>query len=441
MTTRDSFGRDLSRWLHEDAAHRVSDHLGEVLVRTVATRQRPWWSSPERWLPVQTTLRLAPVPRVPVLLLVTAALVVAIAAAAAFVGSRPRPAPVVGIAQNGPVVYSENGDLFRFDPSTGETVALVTGPENDIGPRFSRDGLSIAFARRSWPTTDTVFVANADGSGLRQVAGPLPGLKAADWSPDNSQLALVTPSAYGTIMIANADGSGARRLVAGSVDGIDTIDNFALWLGPTGDELLFRGTEGGVAGLYVIGADGSAAPRLVTDELPSTRDTFQHPAVSLDGSKVAYESFEQSDWQPAIGERTAGWDGMLAQLHVLDLATGMDVVVPPPTDPLVASQPVDSFAPVFSADGRSLVFLRDRSDGQMELGIAPADGSHAGTSLGPVKPWHEEWPTFSFTPDGSQVIVAYADENVAHLLPVDGGAGTTIPKDATGIPSMQRQAP
>ena len=54
MTTRDTFGRDLSRWLHEDAEHRVSDHLGEVLVRTAATRQRPWWSSPERWLPMDS---------------------------------------------------------------------------------------------------------------------------------------------------------------------------------------------------------------------------------------------------------------------------------------------------------------------------------------------------------------------------------------------------
>ena len=55
MTTRDAFGRDLSVWLHEEGEHRVPDHLSEVLVQTVATRQRPWWTSLERWLPVELT--------------------------------------------------------------------------------------------------------------------------------------------------------------------------------------------------------------------------------------------------------------------------------------------------------------------------------------------------------------------------------------------------
>ena len=50
------------RWLHEDAEHRVPDHLDAVLRRTQTERQRPAWSSLERWLPVQTTLRLAPGP-------------------------------------------------------------------------------------------------------------------------------------------------------------------------------------------------------------------------------------------------------------------------------------------------------------------------------------------------------------------------------------------
>ncbi len=64
MNTSDSFDRTVSEWLHADAEHRVPDHLDAVLRRTRTERQRPAWSSLERWLPVQTTLRLAPVPRV-----------------------------------------------------------------------------------------------------------------------------------------------------------------------------------------------------------------------------------------------------------------------------------------------------------------------------------------------------------------------------------------
>lgn len=47
----DTFGRDLERWLRDEGERRVPDHLGEVLVRTAATRQRPWWSSPEGGFP------------------------------------------------------------------------------------------------------------------------------------------------------------------------------------------------------------------------------------------------------------------------------------------------------------------------------------------------------------------------------------------------------
>ena len=57
MTTNDSFDRRLSSWLERDAAGHVPDHLDEVLLHTAATRQRPWWSSPERWLPMDLTTR------------------------------------------------------------------------------------------------------------------------------------------------------------------------------------------------------------------------------------------------------------------------------------------------------------------------------------------------------------------------------------------------
>ena len=47
MTTNDEFERQLAGWLVDDSGHRVPEHLGEVLLHTVATRQRPWWSMVE----------------------------------------------------------------------------------------------------------------------------------------------------------------------------------------------------------------------------------------------------------------------------------------------------------------------------------------------------------------------------------------------------------
>ena len=64
MTARDDFNGIVSDWLDDQAGRGAPDYLDEVLARTTRTRQRPAWSSLERWLPVQTTLRFIPVPRV-----------------------------------------------------------------------------------------------------------------------------------------------------------------------------------------------------------------------------------------------------------------------------------------------------------------------------------------------------------------------------------------
>ena len=85
----DGFDRTVSDWLDVQAGRGSPDYLDETLARTTRTRQRPWWASPERWLPVQTTLRLAPAPRVAWLLAVLA-LVIALGAAVLVIGSRHR---------------------------------------------------------------------------------------------------------------------------------------------------------------------------------------------------------------------------------------------------------------------------------------------------------------------------------------------------------------
>ena len=57
MNPSDAFDRHVSDWLHADAEHRVPEHLDAVLRRTRTERQRPAWSSLERWLPMDTLSR------------------------------------------------------------------------------------------------------------------------------------------------------------------------------------------------------------------------------------------------------------------------------------------------------------------------------------------------------------------------------------------------
>ena len=79
-------------------------YLDEVLASTARAPQRPWWSSPERWLPVDLTMRRprrpAIRPRV-IALLVLLALLVASIAAYPPSRTRHRLPPPFGLAQNG----------------------------------------------------------------------------------------------------------------------------------------------------------------------------------------------------------------------------------------------------------------------------------------------------------------------------------------------------
>src|SRR4029079_3822350 len=148
--TEDRFARNLSAWLAEDGAPRVAAHLAEVLVHSAATRQRPWWSSPERWLPVDTTLRPRPFNLPSAGRVLNVALLVLLAAAIAVfaIGSQQhRLPPPFGLARNGPLVTSQDGDIYAVAQVAAVERLLVGGDGYDFSPMYSRDGTKLVFLR------------------------------------------------------------------------------------------------------------------------------------------------------------------------------------------------------------------------------------------------------------------------------------------------------
>ena len=218
MTANRDFERQLSEWLREDSARRVPDHLGEVLVHTVATRQRAWWSSPRRWLPIDVTTPRAPL--IPSgswrpILLVVAVLVLVATLVVLAVGSPRRLPPPFGLARNGLVVASSNGDIVSVDPRTGATSPLITDPAFDFGPTFSRDGTKFVFLH-SVASGQVLIVADPDGGHPRAIIPRVDGIDWLDWSPDGQQIAFLTAvSGRGEINVVNVDGSGSIRLDVG----------------------------------------------------------------------------------------------------------------------------------------------------------------------------------------------------------------------------------
>jgi TolB protein len=108
-------------------------------------------------------------------------------------------------------------DVHVMDANGGELRRLTTDPANGMYPSWSPDATRIAFM--SWRNGRTeIFVMNADGSNQQVVVSMTAG-DAIDprWSPDGSRVAFVhLPGGMSgearSIWVANADGSGLTQL-------------------------------------------------------------------------------------------------------------------------------------------------------------------------------------------------------------------------------------
>src|SRR5947207_10327745 len=136
----------------------------------------------------------------------------------------------VGLAVGGASTASErtfeggNGLIaFTRVTAAGTSIAVVepdrsgfrTLIANAQQPAWSPDGHSIAFVRRSEQGDWDIFIANADGSGVRELVHPGRDDFQPAWSPDGSQLAYddyARGRDLGQIDVVKVEGSGRRKL-------------------------------------------------------------------------------------------------------------------------------------------------------------------------------------------------------------------------------------
>jgi hypothetical protein len=411
MTTG-SFDRRLTAWLEEDALGRVPDHLTEVLVVTRATRQRPAWSSPERWLPVDLTFRPAPFGAghlgrlaIALALLLAAALVAYLVAG----GLRARvPAPY-GLAQNGALASWRDGDIHAAGPDGVDRV-LVGGPAVDLAPLFSRDGTKLMFLREAQGAV-TVMLADADGSDVRPISGPLVGLDWFEWSPAGDAIAAVHDGPENRRVVSILDPAGATSVR--TLELPFSVDNNVDWLPPDGRELILTGRDRPgdsflptVYGVRLDGAFREIAPRAAQPAY------YQELRVSADGRVAVFGAFEPLPGSPASDRA--------ARIHVLDLATGRDRMIDfgPGADELSAA---------ISPDGRRIAFITDcvgdcPGGTPAQVMVANIDGTGA-VAVG--RPYEFRGaPTLLWSPDGQQLALIQPDET-SYLLRADGPGDMT----------------
>jgi Tol biopolymer transport system component len=409
MTTNERLERTMSAWLRDDADFRVPDHLDEVLAVTRDTRQRPAWSSLERWLPVDTTFRPRPftVPSAARIIAVAALLLLILAIALLAVGSRQRLPEPFGIARNGIFLTSRDGDLFAIDPTSAESRQLAVGEGFDFSPIFSRDGTKFTFLRSDGPLTEpailTLYVADADGSRARALTPPTKSLDWFDWSPDGTRVAYM---ATGNLYVVDLAGGAPRQL-----RGVGRV-HFPTWLPPDGREILFR-RETISPAIFAVSPDGIGQPRAVSRTPANNEFDYQGIALSPDGKHVTFTRWEAgTPWVPRV--------------YAVDVATGDERQFP--TLPGTGQR---GNAP-YSPDGKLVAYARVYPEGRYEIVVADADGSGKERTVGPKKPGPTDGSSidasWAFTPDGKALLVRYGgdEQGTTHLLPLDGTPASTI---------------
>ena len=175
--------------------------------------------------------------------------------------------------------------------------------------------------------------------------------------------------------------------------------------------------------------DGSGKRRPLSTTPANNEFDYQSIAVSPDGKHVTFTRWDSTrTWVPGV--------------YALDIATGEEMRFP-----TLAGTGQRGSVP-YSPDGKSVAYARVYPEGAFELVVANADGSGNERVIGPKKRAPTDGSnlpaSWTFTPDGTALIVRYGDDDTAatQLLPLDGSPPIDI-EGSGGLEfvDVQRLAP
>ena len=219
-------------------------------------------------------------------------------------GGSVKPDAVFIMTRNVPTIR----ELFAAD-AAGTTLVNLSGPLS--GPLvegggvvisyWSPDRLWVAFiADKDVATRNELFVVPAAGGTPVKVCGPLlPGRDVgfAQWAPDSSRLAYIADDAVDNqleLFTVKPDGSG-RIKVSGTLPVGATLDNFCMWA-PDSSRIAFTGDAqtAGTRELFTVVPDGSLPPVRVSGTMVAGGNIAPITAPPYfwapDGSRIVYRA-------------------------------------------------------------------------------------------------------------------------------------------------------
>ena len=438
MTMSPRFEQDLPVLLEDLYLAGTPDYRDDLVQRVAATRQRPTWTFPERWFPMDVATQAVPTARFPWRQAAVLALLLLLLAVVAIgiVGAQRRLAEPYGIAANGQLAYVVDGDVYVRETLDAAPRLLVGGPEVEVDAWFSPRGDRLLVIRAAAEGAEELWVGDADGSDLHQVgADAYVGARGFDFSPDGALLAVQHEVDHNLVIdLVPTDGGAVRRVPANRAES-------PLFRPPDGRQLVFRGLgdDGLTWGFYLVDltVEGALPVRLAIDGDGLEGGTYDlwSPAWSPTGDRLAYHSLVEL---PLSAGQTPGFRLRVASIDDAGQVTSIDEL-----ESEVTSD--DEMNPVFTQDGRSLLFqqrygllgITDYTDSAWIWDLA--DGRDA-RPLG-VETANGDGFWIAVAPDDRSLIVHLHSEEQDWLVDRAADRATRTDLESSSGVAIQRRAP
>jgi hypothetical protein len=190
-------------------------------------------------------------------------------------------APATALEQHERILFvqgSDNTHLRTVSPGGGPGQRLSDAAFGIKAPDWSPDGTQIAFVSSTAGSPD-IYIANADGTGVRPFAAGRQGEDYPAWSPDGRSIAYTIGNA---LYVRNVEDHGTRRLAAAGVE------IFRPSWSPDGERIAYSVDRADqTSHIWVVAARGGRAQALTTGEV---RDL--HPAWSPGARFIAFVRYE-----------------------------------------------------------------------------------------------------------------------------------------------------